>query len=369
MHDNRPLLAALFAEGKIDLLRGPLFDEEPGQPVCPIPFNRVEGMVLGLAVGDALGVPTESTLPGHRRTRYGEIRDFLPSRHNGERRGFPSDDTQLSAWTLDQLNIDGGLVPGNLAWRFRTSGTIFGIGRTMRQFLANMDHAGAAWDQAGVRSAGNGALMRIAPVVIPHLRHPTTKLWADVALAARVTHNDSASTAACLALARLLLELCQMHSPPASEWWLATAVETMRQVEAHDDYRSRSKAYAEWHGYAWEYLEATVAHAFSQGDDVLTACNRWHSGAYTLETLASVLYVMMRHGGSVEECIVRAVNDTRDNDTVAAIVGALAGALHGREAIPRRWLAGLTGRTSCADDGRLHQVLAEASQRWFGGDA
>jgi ADP-ribosylglycohydrolase len=50
---------------------------------------------------------------------------------------------------------------------------------------------------------------------------------------------------------------------------------------------------------------------------------------------------------------------------VAAIVGALAGALHGREAIPERWLAGLTGWTSYADDGRVCQVLTETRRRWF----
>jgi len=42
--------------------------------------------------------------------------------------------------------------------------------------------------------------------------------------------------------------------------------------------------------------------------------------------------------------VVRAVNDIVDNDTIAAIVGAAAGALHGRRAIPQRWVSGLSGR-------------------------
>jgi ADP-ribosylglycohydrolase len=45
----------------------------------------------------------------------------------------------------------------------------------------------------------------------------------------------------------------------------------------------------------------------------------------------SVLHILAMHGDDAEEAIVRAVNDTRDNDTTAAIVGAAVGALHGRD--------------------------------------
>jgi len=58
------------------------------------------------------------------------------------------------------------------------------------------------------------------------------------------------------------------------------------------------------------------------------------------------------------------VNDTMDNDTIAAIVGALVGTLHGRESVPRRWREGLLGRTAEADDGRIFELVAEARRRW-----
>jgi ADP-ribosyl-[dinitrogen reductase] hydrolase len=126
-------------------------------------------MLLGLAIGDSLGNSSEGLLPAQRRERWGEVRDYLPSRHNGVARGYPSDDTQLAFWTLDQINQDGGLIPANLARRFCTSGRIFGIGSTVREFLRNHKKLGRDWSEAGPRSAGNGALMRIAPVILPHL--------------------------------------------------------------------------------------------------------------------------------------------------------------------------------------------------------
>ena len=96
----------------------------------------------------------------------------------------------------------------------------------------------------------------------------------------------------------------------------------------------------------------------------LEACEEFQSGAYLVETVPCVLYLLMRHGHNPEEAIVRAVNDTRDNDTVAAIVGAAVGALHGVRALPARWVQGLTGRTMDHDGGRVFELLAQAQAKW-----
>lgn len=57
-------------------------------------------------------------------------------------------------------------------------------------------------------------------------------------------------------------------------------------------------------------------------------------------------------------------NDTRYNDTVAAIVGAALGALHGKRAIPSRWLTGLLGRTTEDDDGFVFDLIEQARTKW-----
>ncbi|MGH6953883.1 MAG: ADP-ribosylglycohydrolase family protein [Alphaproteobacteria bacterium] len=356
---NRDILENLVREARIRVHRAALFDTAPPPLPHDFDFNRIEGMMLGLAVGDSLGNTTESMIPHDRRELFGEVRDYLPNRHAGGRAvGLPSDDTQLALWTLERLIADRGLDPERLTARFARD-RIFGIGKTVREFLA-ANRAGAPWWQSGPESAGNGALMRIAPILIPHLQAPTAELWVDTALAAMVTHNDRASISACLAFVRILWELLSMSRPPPPEWWAEKYVEVARPLEGDTRYRPRGGAYLDYSGPLWRFVEMTVPDALRAGRTVREACNAWYSGAFLLETVPSVLYILARHGDDPEETLVRAVNDTKDNDSIAAIVGAAVGALHGADALPARWRSGLLGRTGADDDGRVFELLASA---------
>jgi hypothetical protein len=80
LDSNEQTLDFLFETHQINLRRGSIFDVSPGPMPKNLDFGRVEGMMLGLAIGDALGCTSESQLPADRRTRYGEIRDYLPNR-------------------------------------------------------------------------------------------------------------------------------------------------------------------------------------------------------------------------------------------------------------------------------------------------
>ena len=114
------------------------------------------------------------------------------------------------------------MIPDHLADHFRRE-RIFGLGGTMREPFRRQK-AGARWYEAGPRenAAGNGALMRIAPVLLPHLRSGTPALWADLAIAGMLTHNDRASNAACVAFVHLLWETLRRTGAPDPDWWLAT---------------------------------------------------------------------------------------------------------------------------------------------------
>jgi len=320
-------------------------------------------MLLGLAIGDALGNTSEGLSPVERRARWGEIRDYLPSEISGGRRvGLPSDDSRLAFRTVESLLERGGLDPEDLSARLAAA-PILGGGQSLRQFVRNRAAGTAPWYGCGVESAGNGALMRIAPIVLAHPDGASAALWLDAALASIVTHRDASSVASCVAFVDLLARMLRSAAPPPRDWILETFFATVRQVCTDQSYTPRVDRFAVQKGPFPDYLESAVGEAVVQDWSTREACDAWGSGGYLLETVPSVLWILARHGGDPEEAIVRAVNDTEDNDTVAAIVGAAVGAMHGAQALPDRWRWGLAGRTAETDDGHVFRLIEAALRR------
>lgn len=360
---NYKTLETLLATNQIHVHRGKVFVLEVPPKPAEFDFGKVKGMLLGIAIGDSLGNTSESMRPSDRREKYGEIRDYLFNRHIKDTKGIPSDDTQLTFWTLEQIITDGEFIPENVATRF-TKDRIFGIGKTVREFLGRLE-AGSLWYLAGPKFAGNGALMRIAPMLIPHLRNGGTDIWADTALSAMLTHNDASSISACIAFIAMLWDLLDMNQPPEKEWWVNRFVEVAQDLEGDTHYAPRGGIFKDYCGPLWRFVQEKVPWAVSESLSVLEAGQAWYSGAFLLETVPSVLHILTLYADDPEEAIIRAVNDTRDNDTIAAIVGAAVGALHGRDALPSRWIANLTGRTSESDDGKVFDLIESAHLRFW----
>jgi len=200
---------------------------------------------------------------------------------------------------------DGGFVPENVTHRF-CQHRIFGIGRTVKKFVSRYWSKNYSWYECAPKSAGNGALMRIAPMVIPHLQSSGTGLWVDTALSARITHNDSSSIASCVAFVSMLRQLLEMDTPPSPHWWLDTYVRIAQELEIDGNYRPRGGQFEDYVGPLWRYVAKVVADAHDRRASVLEACNGWHSGAYLMETMPSVIYILMCHANEPEEAIVRA---------------------------------------------------------------
>jgi ADP-ribosylglycohydrolase len=365
MIDNRDLLQDLITKDVIRTCDSSIFSKAPKTLPSDFDFDKVEGMLLGVAIGDALGATTEGNLPADRHLLFGEIRNYVPGRRSNNRAiGVPTDDTQLTFWTLKQLIQDGGFVPDNLARRF-CKHRIMGIGSTTKEFVINYKDRNKRWYAAGLDSLGNGVLMRITPIVVPYLRNPHPSMYADAALDTMITHNAFGNISTCVAFVNILWELLAMSSPPEPNWWIDTYCSVAQALEGDAEYHPKIAHHNSYQGSLWQFTDKVVREALSRRMTVLEACSWWGSGASLFETVPSVLYILANHAENAEEAIIRAVNDTKDNDTIAAIVGAAVGALHGLKYIPDRWIDGLTGRTRNDDDGEVFKLILEAKKTFW----
>ncbi len=357
----RRRVKALIQTGLMPVQWHPRLEQAPDMPMPCDLEDKVAGMLLGLAIGDALGNTSESLLPEERMRRHGWVTEYLPNRHaDGRRIGLPSDDTQLAFWTLEHLIEEGELNPPRLAKLF-SERRIFGLGQSVRQFLRDFK-SGKDWSRAGAPSAGNGALMRIAPVLIPHLVDPSPALWTDTLMAAHVTHRDAMSNVACLAFVDLLWQWIGEDGSPDTSAWLQRFAAFCEDVEPAVAYQPRAGHPAGFSGTLSELIRQYVIPAVALDLTVTEACLRWHSGAYLLETVPTVLFILAKHGGDPEAAILSAVNETKDNDTIASIVGAAVGALHGQSRLPSHWIQGLSGRLSYDDDGRVFELITRTAE-------
>jgi len=366
MIDNTQLLRHLMVNKLIRLHEGPILNQVPDPLPDSCNYDKVEGMLLGIAVGDALGITSEGRKPHDRRKLYGEIRDYQADRRPKRNHpiGVGSDDTQMSFWTVEQLIDDRGLRPESLARKF-CEHRIWGIGGTVRKFIENFKDKRLPWYEAGSESLGNGALMRIAPIVLPYLRNPHPSMYADAAIATMITHNDFANNATSVAFVHMLWELLGMDSPPEPAWWIDTYCSVTRELEGNTRYHYTNAAFGEYSGPLWHFVSNVCRDALKKGLTVEEACSSWWSVdsiANIFETVPSVLYILAAYADDPEEAIIRAVNDTRDNDTIASIVGAAVGALHGLGGIPDRWVKSLKGRIREGGGYQVFRLLLHSKQ-------
>ena len=365
MIDNSNLLSDLINEGIMRVHDGLIFHSQPAHLPYNCCFDKVEGMLLGAAIGDSLGATSEGLSADERYSTHGEIRYFIPGRRSDYKAvGVPTDDTQLTFWTLKQLTMDDGLAPENLAKRF-CKHHIVGIGSTVRGFIHNYKDLHKPWDKSGHDSLGNGSLMRISPIVVPYLKCPHPSMYADAAIDAMMTHNSYANNATCVAFINILWQLMAMTTTPDTSWWVKTYCSVAKELEGNTQYSPGSNSQYTYRGSLWQYTEMVIEDAINRGLSVKEACDKWGSHASLFETVPSVLYILALYGNYPEEAIIRAVNDTGDNDTIGSIVGAAVGALHGLKGLPHQWIEGLTGRTRSNDDGEIFKLILLAKKRFW----
>ena len=290
--------------------------------------DRFEGLILGTAVGDALGYPAE----GLSRNRLGKL---YPGRWRHRflfGRGAVSDDTDHTVFVAQALLLypgDPELFARRLARSFRwwLLGLPVGIGRaTLRAILRLW--IGVPPTGSGVDSAGNGAAMRAA-VIGARFARDDVALEIYLAVQTRITHSDRKALVGAIAVAYLAAWTIRdsLTARPDAERLLAVL-------------RSVPEADAAWHGLvdriaAALHAELTVE-AFADSIDLSEGVT-----GYVYHTVPVAVYAWYRHFGNFEATLEAVLNCGGDTDTTGAIAGALAGAVVGEGGIPPDWIAGI----------------------------
>jgi len=281
------------------------------------------GVLLGTAVGDALGLPAEGMSRQRIQRRWhGQWRHrFLFGR------GMVSDDTEHTLFVAQALLAhpnDPAAFQRCLSWKLRLwlLGLPAGIGfATLRAILKLW--LGFPPTRSGVHSAGNGPAMR-SGIIGAYFYDEPEKRREFVHAATFLTHTDPRAVTAALAVAEATALAVRPGKP--IEDWLSELPSLGRDVEWRPFCRKLSDALAE--------KKSVEAFAGSLG-------LRNEVTGYAYHSVPVALYSWLRHRGDFRAAMESALNCGGDTDSVGAIVGALAGIDVGNEGIPFEWLSGI----------------------------
>ncbi|MFN8522660.1 MAG: ADP-ribosylglycohydrolase family protein [Chloroflexota bacterium] len=290
--------------------------------------DRLRGGVLGLLIGDALGVPYEfhraADIPAWAHIEM-EPPPGFPRSHSGTPPGTWSDDGAQALCLLASLLDRGRLDIDDLGRRLlrwyhegylAADGRVFDVGVTTGSALSRLA-AGVPAIEAGDSdhySQGNGSLMRALPLALWH-RGTDAELAGDADRQSRVTHGHPSCRVAC---ALYCLWARGLMEDRPSAW--SHAVETLRALLPSDG--------PERHALEWTLRVDDAGPGTGSG--------------FVADSLRSVR-ALLAH--DTYEAVVRAaVALGQDTDTTAAVAGGLAGLRDGVHGIPERWVAGLRSR-------------------------
>lgn len=263
-------------------------------------WSRVQAAFLGLAIGDALGATTEFMTPAEIRVKYGVHRKIRGGGWLHLKPGQVTDDTEMSLCIARALTAAGGWDLEGIARQFAAwlKNNPRDVGATCRRGIRDFMVKGQLETPYNEWDAGNGAVMRMAPVALFCLGDEA--LLARHAVAqARLTHHHPLSDAACVTVGRMV----QQALLGADRFALHAL--TRELVAVHPNFRFNNY--------------------------------KGNASAYVVDTLQTVFHYLFTTA-DFEECLVGVVNQGGDADTTGAIAGMIAGAFYGPEAIPAGWL-------------------------------
>jgi ADP-ribosyl-[dinitrogen reductase] hydrolase len=275
-------------------------------------YDRAMGCMAGLCIGDAVG----TTLEFSERDSYEPLEDMVGGGPFYLDPGEWTDDTSMALCIADSLIERGEFDPEDMMKKFREwyrsgynshNGRCFDIGNTVRGAIHKYESYGDPFVGGdGPRSAGNGSIMRLAPVPI-FFRGDREKNLEVAVNQSRLTHSTNLVLDACKLLAHVLVEAI---NGKRKEEIFPVEMEEIRSQKVND---------------------------IAMGSWEIKTRNEIGSTGFVIDTLeASVWAVMNNH--DFESAVLAAANLGKDSDTTAAVTGQIAGALYGLEGIPCKWM-------------------------------
>jgi len=299
--------------------------------------ERFRGCLLGLTAGDAVG----TTVEFQSRGSFPPIQDMVGGGPFNLQPGQWTDDTSMALCLATSLIEVGQFDAKDQMNRYSdwfefgylsSTGKCFDIGNTVRQALAQYKASGNPFSgSTHPRTAGNGCLMRLAPVPMFYFPDRDRVLHFS-GESARTTHG----AVECVEASRLFG--CVLFGALSG----ASKTEIL-------------------FGHAPELFESPSLQAIAKGEYRDKAINLIRGTGYVVASLEAALWCFLMTD-TYEQAILTAANLGDDADTTAAICGQVAGAYYGEAGIPTGWLEKLTMRreiTELAD--QLYHVALGAN--------
>lgn len=289
--------------------------------------------IMGLVVGDALGVPVEFT--GREELKENPVEDMREYGTYPVPKGSWSDDSSMALATIEAISEGINLqkiMDNFVAWEqkgeFTPTGKLFDEGVTchmaIHNYIKSIDAGTCGLDEEN--SNGNGSLMRILPICI-YIKNLQDEKSMDDDMAVDVIHKVSALTHAHLRskMACGIYYFCVRHLVDKR----ATLLQDLQEgIDEAFEYYGKMKDSSE-----------ELKH-FNRIRNVNELKNipeeQINSGRYVIDSIEASLWCLL-NTDTYRECVLKAVNLGSDTDTTSAIVGGLAGLYYGYVEIPEEW--------------------------------
>ena len=293
------------------------------------PTQHLHGLLLGTAIGDSVGLPSEGLSP-KAITKHGWDRNWKHRLIFG--RGLWSDDSEhtiILAQALNHSKGDPPLFQKHLA-RGLKKWLLFlpaGVGLATARALFKL-WLGFPPEKSGVFSAGNGPMMRCALIGVVFRSEPETRLQLN-RIQTRLTHTDPKAEFC----ARAIVELAALFTQEQPNLSLDHLFSTITFSDADADYRALI-----------ETIQHAITHQYSLPQLIQTLGGNPIKGVsgYCYHSLAAVLHCGIKHHWQANKALPAIWSAGGDTDTTGAILGALCGTLHGVQSLPQSWSSHLT---------------------------